>query len=158
VLERKSNDYNLTFTLTGRQFELLNLASYNYLGFAQNKGPCADQVAACIEKYGTGQSSSRMDIGTNYIHIKLEDLVARFVRKPAAIITAMGFATNSTTLPALLDRVCYYFFLFLTGPLGILGDIGRAESLVVGHWRAQFGSLYPHLQTQRRRRPGAVSS
>jgi len=149
VLERKSNDYNLTFTLTGRQLELLNLASYNYLGFAQSKGPCANQVAACIEEYGTGQSSSRMDIGTHDIHIKLEDLVARFVRKPAAIITAMGFATNSTTLPALLDRVRYYFFFLcsfpLTSPLGILGDIGRAESLVIGRRRAQFGSLYPHL-------------
>lgn len=121
VLERESKDYNLTFRLTGKQNTLLNLASYNYLGFAQNEGPCADAVASSIRKYGAGQCSSRMDIGTLDIHVKLEELVARYIRKPAAIVTAMGFATNSTTLPALVGK----------GALVISDSLNHA-SLVVG--------------------------
>lgn len=105
-------DFNFSFSLTGKKLRLLNLASYNYLGFAQNEGPCAEEVTDCIAKYGSGQSSSRMDLGTLDIHVKVENLVARYLRKPAAIITAMGFATNSTTLPALLGKVCAFFVLF----------------------------------------------
>ena len=45
VLERESKDYNVTFKLTGTTKEMINFASYNYLGFAQNEGPCADAVA-----------------------------------------------------------------------------------------------------------------
>ena len=44
VLERESKDYNVTFRLTGSQKTMINFASYNYLGFAQNEGPCADAV------------------------------------------------------------------------------------------------------------------
>ena len=47
LLERTSEDFNETFHLTGEKREVLNLSSYNYLGFAQSHGPCADQV----EKY-----------------------------------------------------------------------------------------------------------
>jgi 7-keto-8-aminopelargonate synthetase-like enzyme len=44
VLERESSDYNVSFKLTGTQKTMINFASYNYLGFAQNEGPCADAV------------------------------------------------------------------------------------------------------------------
>jgi len=121
MLERESKDYNLTFRLTGRQLTLLNLSSYNYLGFAQNEGECAEQVRASIRKYGTGQCSSRMDLGTLDIHVKLEELVARYLGKPAAIVTGMGFATNSTTLPVLVGK----------GAL-VISDALNHSSLVVG--------------------------
>ena len=51
----------------------------------------------------------------------MEELVARYVGKPAAIVTAMGFATNSTTLPALVSK----------GDL-IISDETNHASLVVG--------------------------
>jgi 7-keto-8-aminopelargonate synthetase-like enzyme len=47
--------------------------------------------------------------------------VARYVGKPAAIVTGMGFATNSTTLPALISK----------GDL-IISDETNHSSLVVG--------------------------
>jgi serine palmitoyltransferase len=52
VLQRVSKDNNKTFEFTGKTTTLLNLSSYNYLGFAQATGPCADAVEAAVLKYG----------------------------------------------------------------------------------------------------------
>ena len=43
--------------------------------------------------------------GTLDIHKVLEAKVAKFLHKDDAIIFGMGFATNSTNLPALLGKV-----------------------------------------------------
>lgn len=43
--------------------------------------------------------------GTLDIHKKLEYLVAEFIGKPAALCFGMGFATNSTNIPALVKKV-----------------------------------------------------
>ena len=43
--------------------------------------------------------------GTLDIHKELEHLVAEFVGKPAALVFGMGFATNSTNIPALVGKV-----------------------------------------------------
>ncbi|KAI3643562.1 hypothetical protein MP228_013117 [Amoeboaphelidium protococcarum] len=104
LLERESNDFNKTFKLLGTKREVLNLSSYNYLGFAQSEGLCADMVEDAVNVYGVGLSSSRMDLGTSDQHQKLEKLVARFLGKEDSMVISMGFATNSTTLPALVEK------------------------------------------------------
>ena len=48
---------------TGRAKRCLNLSSYNYLGFAENSGPCTDAVESAIEKYGLSTCASRLDFG-----------------------------------------------------------------------------------------------
>ncbi|KAJ3130620.1 serine palmitoyltransferase component [Irineochytrium annulatum] len=106
LLERESKDYNRTFSLTGTTREVLNLSSYNYLGFAQSEGPCADAVEDTVLGLGVSTNSSRMECGTSALHLEAEDLVARFMGKEAAIIVSMGFATNSTTIPALVGKGC----------------------------------------------------
>lgn len=45
--------------------DVINLGSYNYLGFAENTGPCADSAAEVTMKYGVGVASTRQEIGTN---------------------------------------------------------------------------------------------
>nr|GMC88884.1 long chain base biosynthesis protein 2A-like [Ipomoea batatas] len=42
--------------------------------------------------------------GTVSLHTELEECVANFVGKPAAIVFGMGYATNSTVLPALIGK------------------------------------------------------
>jgi len=37
----------------------------------------------------------------------LERVIAKFVGKPAAMVYGMGYATNSTTLPALIGKVAW---------------------------------------------------
>ncbi len=46
--------------------DVLNMGSYNYLGFAENTGTCADAASECTVKYGVGVSSTRQEIGNKY--------------------------------------------------------------------------------------------
>lgn len=43
--------------------DVINLGSYNYLGFAENTGPCTDAVAKVTLEYGAGVASTRQEIG-----------------------------------------------------------------------------------------------
>jgi serine palmitoyltransferase len=106
VLGRESNDYNHTFRMTGDDKEMLNLSSYNYLGFAQSHGACADAVERALDHYGPAGASTRLDSGTLDLHEEAEELVARFLEQEAATIVSMGFATNSTIIPALVSKGC----------------------------------------------------
>ncbi|KAI8143195.1 pyridoxal phosphate-dependent transferase [Fennellomyces sp. T-0311] len=105
-LSRVSKDFNRTFSLTGEKTENLNLASYNYLGFSDNKGPCADSVEKATVQYGLTSTSTRSEAGSTHLLTELERMVARFVGKEDAMVVSMGFATNSTTIPALVDKGC----------------------------------------------------
>lgn len=100
LLERYSDDYNQTFKFTGRTLEMLNLSSYNYLGFAQSEGSVADSVVDVLRHYSVGIGSTRAEAGTLDLHVQLERLVARFVGKPEAMIFNMGFATNALMIPS----------------------------------------------------------
>ncbi|CDH52203.1 serine palmitoyltransferase [Lichtheimia corymbifera JMRC:FSU:9682] len=106
LLNRVSHDFNKTFHLTGTITETLNLASYNYLGFADNKGPCADAVEQATRQYGLVSPSSRAEAGSTHWLTELERLTARYTGKEDAMVVSMGFATNSTTIPALVDKGC----------------------------------------------------
>lgn len=87
VLERSSSDYNDTFQLTGNQDELINLSSYNYLGFSDTHSPCTEDVERCLEQYGICVYSSRIENGNLDIHRKLEKMTAEFLGKEDAIIS-----------------------------------------------------------------------
>jgi serine palmitoyltransferase len=82
----------------------LNVSSYNYLGFAQSRGACADQAEGTVMKYGVGSAGSRADVGTMDLHVQAERLVAKFLGVEDCMIVSMGFATNSTNLPALVSK------------------------------------------------------
>ncbi|KAI8883450.1 PLP-dependent transferase [Backusella circina FSU 941] len=106
ILERESKDFNQTFRLTGRKVEAINFSSYNYLGFAQKEGLCADQVEEAVHEYGISSAGTRLEAGTLDMHTQLERKVADFVGKEDAIVVSMGFATNSTTIPSLVSKGC----------------------------------------------------
>ena len=106
LVDRKSIDDNLHFQQTGTTTQTLNMSSYNYLGFAQSEGPCADAVEETVKKHGISLASSRGDTGTSDLHIEVEELVARFVGKQSAMVFSMGFGTNATAFPALVGKGC----------------------------------------------------
>ncbi|KAF9484071.1 PLP-dependent transferase [Pholiota conissans] len=106
LLDRISPDYNHTQLLTGTKTRALNISSYNYLGFAQGRGGCADAVEEAIKRYGVSTLGARLEGGTSDLHMISEALVARFVGMEAALISSMGFATNSTFIPALVGKGC----------------------------------------------------
>jgi serine palmitoyltransferase len=106
VLDRHSNDYNTTQVLTGTRTRALNISSYNYLGFAQSRGSCADAVEEALKRYGVSSCGPRLEGGSNDLHTVGEALVARFLGTEDALISSMGFATNSTFIPALVGKGC----------------------------------------------------
>ncbi|CAG0894815.1 unnamed protein product [Cyprideis torosa] len=84
--------------------ECINMGSYNYLGFSDNKGQWITPVKESIAKLGLGNCSSRRELGFNGQLERLESLVAQYLGTEAALTYGMGFATNSTTIPALVSK------------------------------------------------------
>jgi serine palmitoyltransferase len=104
LLDRTSDDGNLHFSMTGTTTETLNMSSYNYLGFAQSEGPCADSAEETIRKYGLSTASSRAEVGTLDLAVECEELIANFVGKESAMVFSMGFGTNASIFPALVGK------------------------------------------------------
>ncbi|KAK7142565.1 hypothetical protein R3I94_012046 [Phoxinus phoxinus] len=122
LVERSSKDYNWTFEYTGRVVKnVINLGSYNYLGFAENTGSCATAAGDVTVKFGVGVASTRQEMGNLDRHEELEKLVASFLGVESAMAFAMGFATNSMNIPAIAGKGCL-----------ILSDELNHASLVLG--------------------------
>ncbi|XP_038606360.1 serine palmitoyltransferase 2 isoform X2 [Tachyglossus aculeatus] len=122
IMERHSQDYNWSFKYTGNIIkDVINMGSYNYLGFAQNTGMCEEAAAKVLQEYGVGVCSTRQEIGNLDKHEELEKLVARFLGVEAAMAYGMGFATNSMNIPAIVGKGCL-----------ILSDELNHASLVLG--------------------------
>lgn len=84
----------------------LNLASYNYLGFADDwKTSCQASVLETAAVCDTSCCAPPLSAGYTVLHKELEAMVARFVAKPAAIVFNMGYNTNAGSVPILAGKV-----------------------------------------------------
>ncbi|XP_021929475.1 serine palmitoyltransferase 2 isoform X1 [Zootermopsis nevadensis] len=110
-----------TLWYTGTFTKCLNLGSYNYLGFAEADGPCADAAAEAIEMYGCAMCSTVQELGTHPLVVELERTTAKFLGTEDAIVFGMGFATNSLNLPSLVSPGCL-----------VLSDEKNHASLILG--------------------------
>lgn len=83
--------------------ELINYATYNYLGLC---GDPAVSRAACeaIERYGTSVSASRLISGEKPLHRELERAIADWIGAEDSIVYVGGHATNVTTIAHLFGR------------------------------------------------------
>ncbi|MBF0337395.1 MAG: pyridoxal phosphate-dependent aminotransferase family protein [Nitrospirae bacterium] len=82
---------------------MIMVGSNNYLGL--NNHPKVKEAAlAALDKYGTGCAGSRFLNGTLDIHVQLEEKLARFMRKEAALIFTTGFQVNLGVISALVGR------------------------------------------------------
>lgn len=82
---------------------VLMFGSNSYLGLTCHpKIKEASQKA--IEKYGTGCVGSRFLNGTLDIHLQLEQRLAQYVNKPAAILFSTGFQVNLGVLSCMVGR------------------------------------------------------
>ena len=79
----------------------LNLGSYNYLGFGGLNTHCTPLVVQSVLDFPITSGSCSAELGYS-THVKqVEETTARFVGKESAVVVGMGFATNSTVIPAL---------------------------------------------------------
>ena len=59
-----------------------------------------------LHRYGVSTCGARLEGGTSELHLIAESLVASFVGQEDALISSMGFASNSTIIPALVSKGC----------------------------------------------------
>ena len=88
-------------TMNGQQ--VIMLGSNNYLGLT-NHPEIKHAATVALHKYGTGTAGSRFLNGTLEIHVELEDKLAQFMHREAAITFSTGFQVNIGVISSLLDR------------------------------------------------------
>lgn len=87
--------------INGRK--ILMLGSNSYLGLVTH--PKVREAAInAIKKYGTGCAGSRFLNGTLDIHMELEERLAKFTGKEAALLFSTGFQVNLGTISALVSK------------------------------------------------------
>jgi glycine C-acetyltransferase len=86
---------------TGQILDLINLASYNYLGISYRE-EVKEQAAEAIRRYGLGASGSPILSGTFEVHQELARAVAAFKDKPAAILFPTGYSANVGFISAIM--------------------------------------------------------
>lgn len=81
----------------------LNLCSNNYLGLA-NHPNLVKAVTSAVKKYGVGTASVRALSGTNIVHIKLEEKLAKFKNSESCIVLQGGYMANLAGIQTLLGK------------------------------------------------------
>jgi 7-keto-8-aminopelargonate synthetase-like enzyme len=59
----------------------LNLASYNYLGFAGNKVPYFNELIDCVKEYGISTQSPAIELGIFWIQELNISFSSKFIKK-----------------------------------------------------------------------------
>ena len=113
--------------------KVLMFGSNSYLGLT-NHPKVKEAAIKAIRKYGSGCAGSRFLNGTLDIHIELEERLASFVGKEAALCYSTGFQVNLGVVSVLAGRSDYIF----------LDELDHA-SIIEGS-RLSFSKVfkYPH--------------
>ena len=82
---------------------LLMFGSNSYMGLT-NHPKVKEAAKAAIERYGSSCSGSRFLNGTSRLHLQLEERLANFIGKEAALLFTTGFQTNLGTVSSLVGR------------------------------------------------------
>src|SRR5947209_20416629 len=79
---------------------VLLLCSNNYLGLADHPRVRATAADAAM-RWGVGSGASRLVSGTLTVHRRLEERLAAFKRREAALLFGSGFLANTGVIAAL---------------------------------------------------------
>ncbi|KAH0793366.1 aminotransferase, classes I and II family protein [Histomonas meleagridis] len=93
-----------TLVFTGETKRVMNLGSYNYLGFGDPDEYCTPIVKEQLRRYGPSTCSTLVDFGMTTVHRDLEKTTAEFLGTEDAICYGMGWATNATTIAVLVGK------------------------------------------------------
>ncbi|OQX91796.1 MAG: 8-amino-7-oxononanoate synthase [candidate division Zixibacteria bacterium 4484_95] len=113
--------------------KVIMIGSNNYLGLT-NHPEVIQKIHKIVDKYGSGCTGSRFLNGTLDIHVELEEKLADFMGREAALVFSTGFQTNLGTISTLVGKSEY-----------ILIDRSDHASIVDG-CRLSFGNTikYKH--------------
>ena len=100
------SDQDTEVIISGKR--VLMFGSNSYLGLT-NHPQVKEAGKNAIDKYGSGCAGSRFLNGTLDLHIELEEALAQFVGKEAALVFSTGYQVNVGVLSALGGRTDYIF-------------------------------------------------
>jgi 8-amino-7-oxononanoate synthase len=113
--------------------ELINYASYDYLGLNQEPAVAAAAKAA-IDEFGTSVSASRLVAGERMMHREFEQEMADFYGSDACLAFVSGHATNISTIGVLMgpeDLIIQDELMHNSALVG--GKLSRATSINFRH-------------------------
>src|ERR687884_210355 len=110
---------------------VLLLCSGNALGLADH--PRVRQAAAdAAMRWGVGAGAARVASGTMTLHRRLEERLAAFVGRRAALLFGSGTLANLGAIPALARRHDVRVLVAEGHGLGALGPAGRGSVVAAG--------------------------
>jgi 7-keto-8-aminopelargonate synthetase-like enzyme len=83
--------------------KMIMIGSNNYLGLT-NHHMVKESAIQALKQYGSGCAGSRFLNGTLNIHVHLEEKLARFMRKEAALVFSTGFQTNLGVISSIAGK------------------------------------------------------
>ncbi len=83
--------------------EMIMVGSNNYLGLI-NDPRVMKAAKEAVEKYGVATCGSRFLNGTLDLHVELEERLAKFTKREAALTFSTGFQTNQGIISTLIGR------------------------------------------------------
>ncbi len=96
-----AENHGTEVTINGRR--LIMAGSNNYLGLTKHPKVIAAAEDA-LRRFGTSNNGSRFLNGTLEMHVQLEERLAKFTRKEAALVYSTGYLTNLGSISALMDK------------------------------------------------------
>ncbi|MEZ4323404.1 MAG: pyridoxal phosphate-dependent aminotransferase family protein [Myxococcota bacterium] len=90
---------------TGQRHHVLNLSSYNYLGYATHP-QVIEAAKAALDRYGLGAASSPVHGGTFALHAALEAELVDFLGpgRRGATLFSSGYGVNTGTISAVMRK------------------------------------------------------
>jgi len=115
--------------------EMLNFAANDYLGLSHHPAliHAAQEATA---QYGTGAGASRLVTGTNSIVLALEEELAAWKEKEAALVFSSGYAAALGTIPAVIGK----------GGTVILDKLAHASLIDAARLSGATVRVFPHNQ------------
>jgi len=96
-----SENHGTEVTIGGKR--LIMAGSNNYLGLTKHPKVVAAAEDALL-RFGTSNNGSRFLNGTLELHEQLEERLAKFTKKEAALVYSTGYLTNLGSISALADK------------------------------------------------------
>ena len=96
-----AENHGTEVTIDGRR--IIMAGSNNYLGLTKHPKVIAAADAA-LRSFGTSNNGSRFLNGTLEMHVQLEECLAKFTRKEAALVYSTGYLTNLGSISALMEK------------------------------------------------------
>jgi 7-keto-8-aminopelargonate synthetase-like enzyme len=93
---------------SGLRLRLLNMGSYNYLGYSTHPD-VIEAAKAALDRYGLGAASSPILSGTLKIHCELEQALLDFygLEEYGVSLFSSGYAVNAGVIPAFIKQGHY---------------------------------------------------